>query len=360
MELLKKGKSAGLCSMAVLAILFVNLFASCRLEDCTECHWNEGKLSKLKIHLLSDESKSTVSQTQEQDNAINHLDVFIFKNTDASSSDYGKLDAYKRFEGASLSDVELTTTTGSKMICVIANSHQDLYSSVTDVDAFHTLVTDLVNEKLGDFTMYGEATADVGVNTTVSVLLRRFVSKVAVTSVKTAFSGPYADAELTNCKLYLVNAHGDKLVYDGNSTSTPVVLNDGECVEADVNSCIEEGLLMDSIADAIGNIGHSQPHYFYCYSNETEDMSTCTKLVLQADIEGITYYYPVPVNQVGYGYGAANGHYGVKRNTVYSFGITVTRPGSTDPNDPVVSGTVIINSLEVENWNILPEFNKIF
>lgn len=362
MELLKKGWSVGVCSIAVLAVLFINLFNSCREVDCPECHDGGVQKSRLTIHLLSEESetKSTESQTLERDNAINRLDVFVFDNSSPSSAAYQKLDTYKRFEGGDLADIELTTTTGRKTICIIANSHQAAYPSIVDMESFRSLVTRLVNEQFGDFTMYGETDVEVGLNTTVSVLLQRFVSKVVVTSVKTAFSGPYTDMSMTECKLYLINVHGDKFVYDGSRTSVPVVLNEGALVSEDVNGTMEAGLIMDSISEPIGKSGHTVTHYLYCYANETDDISKSTKLVLQANIDGVTYYYPIPVNQVGYGYSQANKHYGISRNTVYSFGITVTRPGSIEPNEPVVPGTVIINSLDVKNWNIMPEFNKIF
>ena len=116
---------------------------------------------------------------------------------------------------------------------------------------------------------------------------------------------------------------------------------------------------MDRLDDAINDAGYTVPHYLYCYSNETSDISSSTKLILQADLNGTTYYYPIPVNQEGYGLPEDNGHYGIRSNTVYTYGITVTRPGSLDPDIPLEPGVLNLN-IDVKEWDIIPEFDKIF
>jgi hypothetical protein len=82
-------------------------------------------------------------------------------------------------------------------------------------------------------------------------------------------------------------------------------------------------------------------------------------MVLQGNLDGVTYYYPIPVNQPGYGYTSTNGHYGVRRNCSYSYGITITRPGSLDPDEPIVPGTLEL-SIGVSEWNVIPHFHKEF
>ena len=164
---------------------------------------------------------------------------------------------------------------------------------------------------------------------------------------------------LNNCKLYLINANADKLLYNGEPTGSPVILNEGGLVTEDVTGTAQTGLLMDEISETISDAGYSTPHYLYCYSNETSDIASCTKLVLQADIDGTTYYYPIPVNQEEYGYVTGNGHHGIKRNTVYSMGISISRPGSTDPDTPIEPGTLDL-SISVADWTEVPEFDKEF
>lgn len=343
-----------LCAAAMTAGL-----NSCQPQNCITCE-EEGQPAVLTLSLESDISRSTSSQTQEQDNTINTLDVFIFRDGDPDAADYQRLDTYKRFEGDALADLSLSTTTGTKHICVIANSNISTYAGITTLTAFRSLAASLADETLADFTMYGEATQTLGVTSSVSILLTRLISRIAVTSIRTSFTGsPYQGMSLTDCRLFLTNVHASKLIYNNGNPDTPVILNEGALSGEDVNSTAEAGLLMDNIAEAITDQAYTTAHYLYCYSNETDVIDSSTKLVLQADLDGVTYYYPIPVNQTGYGYLEENGHFGIRRNTAYSFGITVTRPGSLDPETPVVPGTLEI-TLEKADWNIIPNFDKVF
>ena len=80
-----------------------------------------------------------------------------------------------------------------------------------------------------------------------------------------------------------------------------------------------------------------------------------------ADLDGVTYYYPIPVNQAGYGLTEPDEETvsGISGNCVYSYGITVTRPGSLDPDTPLVPGTLEL-SLNVNAWDVIPHFDKVF
>lgn len=335
---------------------------SCEPDNCTLCA-EEGLPSTLSLTLEPTATRSTSAQSETQDNTINTLDVFIFRNGEPTSADYGKLDTYTRFEGESLNDLTLETTTGPKLICIIVNSNISTYAGITTLDAFRSLTTRLQDETLGDFTMYGESSQTLGVTTSVSISVTRLISRICVTSIKTDFAdNPYVGMSLTNCRLYLVNAHGEKHVYNGGSPTEATILNPGGLVGEHVNSTLEAGLLMDNITEAIGDNGYSTAHYLYCFANETSDIASSTKLVLQADLDGVTYYYPIPVNQDGYGHvddGNGNTYFGVRGNSIYSYGITVTRPGSLDPDTPVVPGTLEL-SISTAEWNVIPHFDKVF
>lgn len=353
-----------LSAAALLGVLHAGL-TSCQPETCTLCEKEveEGKPSTLTLSLVPVTStRSTLSQTQEQDNIINTLDIFIFRKGDPASAGYHKLDTYRRFEGGSLSDIEISTTTGEKLICVIANSNIGTYTGITTLETFRSMTALLKDETCGDFTMYGETEQTLGITTSVAVSVSRLVSRICVTSVRTDFAGgPYAGMRLSNCRMFLVNAHAEKYLHDGSSPAVPLILNQGGLIGDDVNSTAEAGLLMDNIPDVIGDEGYTSPHYFYCYSNETDDIPASTKLVLQADLDGVTYYYPIPVNQAGYGLTEPDEETvsGISGNCVYSYGITVTRPGSLDPDTPLVPGTLEL-SLNVNAWDVIPHFDKVF
>lgn len=344
--------------IGVILSLLLSLY-SCEKPACLECP--DGEPSTLSISLASDGTRSSIENTQAEDNTITTVDVFIFRNTPSTSADYQKLDTYKRFSGAAVEDLTLTTTTGPKTICIIVNEHTNAFKGVTDLTKFRALVTNLKDELVGSFTMYGEAEETLGATTSVTLSVKRLISRVGVTTIKTDFAGtPYADMTLSNIKLYLVNAHAQKVIYNNaSSPSTPLVYNTTELVGEDANSTTEANLIYEPLTGTIDDTGISTPYFFYCYSNETDDMTECTKLVLQADLDGVTYYYPIPVHQENYGYTSSDGYYGIRRNTTYSYGITVTRPGSLDPNIPLVPGDLEL-TINVEDWATIPHFDKEF
>lgn len=343
--------------VAIMSLLLS--LQSCVKPECLECG-DEGP-STLSISLASDMTKSNIENTQEEDNTITTVDVFIFRNTPSTSPDYQKLDTYKRFSGSALDDLTVTTTTGPKTICIIVNEHTNAFKGVTDLTKFRALVTNLKDELIGSFTMYGETEETLGITASVSLSVKRLISRVGVTSIRTDFAGtPYADMTLSNIKLYLVNAHAQKVIYNNaSSPSTPLVYNTAKLVGNDANSTKEANLIYEPLTGTISDTGISSPYFFYCYSNETNDVASCTKLVLQGDLDGVTYYYPIPVNQENYGYTSSNGYYGIRRNTTYSYGITVTRPGSLDPNTPLVPGDIDL-TVNIDDWATIPHFDKEF
>ncbi len=344
---------------AMAAVLSgMTILSSCD-PDCKPCEdMAQGTPATLTISLASGTSatKSTVTQTQAEDNAINTVDVFVFRNTETTSADYNKLDSYKRFSGDQISTLEIKTTTGPKTVCVVVNSNIDSYIGVTDLETFRTIVSPLSDETLGDWVMYGEGFCSMDVTTSITITVKRLISKITINSIRTNFAGtPYQGMTLSDCKLYLVNVHGDKVLYSGDPTSEPVVLNKGKLVAEDVNSTAQAGLIMDNISGIIGDAEYTTEHDFYCYSNLTSEIQSSTKLVLQAKLDGVTYFYPLPVNQEEYGYVAANGHCGVNRNTAYSYKMVINRPGSLDPNEPLVPGVMSL-TLNVANWTIVNGF----
>ncbi len=346
---------------ALAAVLSgMTILSSCDPECDFSKELAEGQPATLTLSISSGSTatKTTDGQTQTQDNTVNTIDVFVFRNGGTSSSDNNKLDSYSRFTGGQLSNLQVKTTTGPKTVCVIINSNISSYVGVNDLATFNTLVTSLQKETLGDWVMFGKGTCTMDVSTSLSISVARLISKVSINSIKTNFAGTsYQGKSLTDCKLYLINVHGDKIISSGEATTSPLILNNTKLVAADVNSTDQEGLIADDITGSIGDAGYSEAHTFYCYSNLTTDTYSSTKLVLQAKLDGVTYYYPLPINQDGYGYVSDNGHHGVKNNTAYSYKMIINRPGSLTPNDPISPGTLSL-TLSIENWDDVDPFTR--
>lgn len=297
---------------------------------------------------------------QAEDNYINTLEVFIFH---AEGNKAGKLDAYKRFTASDgISNLKIKATTGKKKIYAVVNSHRENWAGIHTLSGFQQERALLQEDNVKDYIMTGEADITLQVATSVTLAVSRLVARVCLTGIKSLFRGtPYEGYQLSDVKAYLINVHGVKHIYDGN-LSVPVILNQKALKEADINSCAMEGMLCEDIPALIDDTGYTVPHYFYTYENmpETEtEGNRFTRLVIQADLNGHTYYYPVNINQPGYGYTGSNNHRGIKRNTSYQINVTILRPGSTDPDKPMEQGALSVN-LNVLDWNTLPVANPEF
>ncbi len=351
------------------SLLLVTLFA------CNKEEGKENKSGESTLHLcisnledyLTRTSYQTPSElpTETNDKKINTLEVFIFHNTGGASNN-GKLDVYKKFseeEVQTLSDLSVKTTTGNKYIYIIANSHITDWRGITTHTLFQSQISQAIKENFKDFTMVGSATQNLTVSSTVTISLSKIVSRIEVRGIKTSFSGtPYEGKTLSEAKLYLINASGEKRIYNGSDPSTIKVLNSKHLLMADVSSCQMTGMLFDSISGDIGEgaDAYSKRHLFHCYENtipvETQE-NRFTKVVLEAKLDGTLYYYPIAINREGFGYVA--GIKGVQRNYWYLLDITILRPGSLDPDTILEKGSANI-TITVLNWDKVDSGDQIF
>lgn len=350
-------------SVAVLIIITILIMLSCT-RDSTGYQEEGSGILHISISVNNEEdTKTSVLQNQESDNNVETLDVFIFRET--HGEDNGILDTYKRFQGEELemSDLMVNTTTGEKNICIIANSHISDYSLIKNIEQYKKIESLLSKERSSSYTMTGSEKATLGISTRINVSIRRLISCVIIDDIKTAFAdSPYEGCPITNVKIYLTNIIGNKLIYSGLSTQDALIFNHKGNKPEDSANCIQSGLFSDDISSAITDNGYTQKHYLYCYENMTSteaDNLKFTRAVIQGDLCGKTYYYPININQEGYGYSESNGHHGIKRNSIYIISVTIFRPGSTDPDIPITLGCSE-SHVSIENWNSTVESNIIF
>lgn len=282
---------------------------------------------------------------QADDNNLKTLEVFIFRLNDGQVDD-GMLDAYKKLSGddlKNLSNIVLKTTTGKKMIYVVANGHKTDWSEGLTIGNFKQQMAYLFKEDVRNFIMYAGKETTVQLESTVSMVLTRMVSRVQLNSVTVSFADtPFEGVPLQNVKAYLTNVQAQKLLIDGSGTNLKVV-NFKKYVAADMVGATMEGLLYEEIADNIAESTHSTPHFFYCYENtctRETDTERFTKLVIEGTLNGVTYYYPVPIKDL-------------KRNSCYTIDVKIYRPGSLDPERAVEVGTLDLR-LNIQDWNTIP------
>ena len=131
---------------------------------------------------------------QADDNNIKTLEVFIFR-VNEGEDDHGMLDGYRKFTGnelATLTNLEVKTTTGRKMIYAVANSHMENWAGNMTRTLFEQQVAELFNDDVREFVMVGSLEETLQLASSVSFTIRRMVARVQVNSVVTAFDGtPY-------------------------------------------------------------------------------------------------------------------------------------------------------------------------
>ena len=344
-------------------IMFIAVFAivcSCSKEEVIE-NVEPGLESVLYLSLSPDgnsleggtSTKATGDDHGSQvfDNNIQTLEVFVFRINEGYA-DNGILDGYRKFTGEeleSLTNLEVQTTTGKKMIYAIANSHRANWKGINTREIFEEQTASLKDEDVKNFIMIGGIEAQLQLASSVSFTIRRLVSRIKVNSIKTSFAGgPYEGLSLDDPKIYLINVQASKIIYSGAGQNFSI-LNNRKYVESDSKGCVMPGLISDVIDSPICDDGYSEPHYFYCFENNLETEaggSKFTRLVIEGKLNGMTYYYPIAIK-------------GLERNSCYSIDVTIKRPGSLDPNKDVEKGTFLA-TITVLDWNVKDDSNVEF
>ena len=364
----------------------------------------EGKSAQLVLTLkkaAAPETKATTAGT-DAENKINTVDLFVFNST-------GDLDAYDQYTypndhgeygvpvGEGFNKPVLDCTTGAgKIVYAIVNgpwTKASLAAEVGNKAILEAKVLQLVENKsstgtLNNFQMVGSTTKDFapGANTA-NVTVRRSVARVRLGKITRNFSRSALTGELKITKLYMSNVVGRELV-DGTA----------QCAAADVwfNKYLYDNTTPHEPYPGYISISSSDPdarpwlyddredvtiaqgasisdlgYVFYVMPNQcavdapdggTGDWAPRrTKLVIECEYTPVggtakTYYYAIPIcEQDTYPeITDASSYEGLKANTTYDITeLVLTKLGSTNPDEPVVSAQVEL-TLEVAPWDIYP------
>ena len=338
----------GIFIMAAIAAIA----CSCEPEkDCLPCQ--EEKTATLNVSLDFEDDNHTkatsyvTSQTYET--TVNNVQVLVFDST-------GALNAYVDAD-KSVTGITINTTAGSKTVWAVVNG-PDL-SSVTTVSGLSAMAIDLGDNSTtasAGFVMAGSTTCTVSSSTaTASISVRRFVARVALAKVSNSLPDSYGS--LTVNSVALINVVGNQNLA-GAATPSTWYNKMGRKDGATASSQIIDGssylascptLTFKSISSSVANgssLTPSTPYLLYCYPNSTstdaEGWSSSftarkTRLVVTATISGTKYYYPIVIDAP-------------TRNTAYTVELTITGLGSTDPDKPVVKGSITA-SVSVQGWS---------
>jgi len=262
------------------------------------------------------------------DSRVSSLQAYIFRED-------GTLESSGTSES---SDIVLSVVSGKKTIVAIANSPQPEVTG--KIDALRNSLSLLSDNAPDALVMYGEQTADIHSDINITVEMKRLASKISIKRINNRLGSRYRDMELIINSVFLINVAGSSSF--GRQGLTQFWLNKRAFSPNDCPS-----LLFDSLNDTAIRWGESYDtvHSFYCYPNQvTEDSSQdewCprfTRLVVQASLGGKTYWYPVSIPDI-------------KQNCIYEITeLTITRPGSDNPDIPVTWEDIELN-LDITPWD---------
>ena len=262
------------------------------------------------------------------------LDIFVFKDGAVKSLDsYSKV----RPEGFSASVV---SGRGDRIVAMLSGAYlrADQIAAVRCYEDLESLFVNLEDEVAGTPVMSGETVICAGEQGPWNIVLEPLLSKVEVLGLSVKLKGAYAGRSLDNVQAYLTGVNGScqPLRRDGFRPSE--IINNGRLRGSDLARLASPQLVSNTprISRQMGGETTYETFSLYCYPNDVTEESSgspFTRLVIQGDIDGQTYYYPVPINRPGFGYSA--GKAGICRNVNYVMNIHITGPGALNPTEDI-------------------------
>ena len=316
--------------------------------------------------VISDGGATKASDVTELDyeKRINNLQVFLFEG--AALYSYERLDT----QGSSF---PLTRTysgvrAGNYKVYVVANA-ADLRGVITEEALLETAVhlSDCgVDASLG-FVMAGSGVATVEeTEARLSVELRRFAARIRLVSIENQVPSTYAEGGSVTVKgVFLVNALGSWTL-SGNGDATEWVnlggrLEGRQASEQRSDFLVSEGQVHPALYRsqvfrggsatlARGSRVDYSDCCLYTFPNgvtvdqtgpaATQAGGALTRLVVLAHVDGEDWWYPVTLFKEGRG---------PQRNTTSDVKLILRATGSSDPNEPVGTGSLEA-TVSVRGW----------
>ena len=275
---------------------------------------------ELTVGICGSMTKAT-AVTKENEAKVNNLQVFVFRGDD--------LDAYASVDNAM--ELTLSCTAGERVVYALVNAPD--YSAVPGKAALLAKVSELSANSLTNFEMVGSKTVTLPQSEKVSIDVNRIASRVVLKKVTRNFtSAALQSLDFTVDAIYIINVAGNTS-YD--LTAAPAAWYN----VAKYNSELA-ALMHDPVNSKIVNgQSYGTQHAFYSYPNDAT--SKTTRLVIETTLGETKYYYPINLPAM-----ESNKSYEIAE-------VTITRPGSDDPDVPVSFEDATF-SINVIDWTVVP------
>lgn len=339
------------------------LAASCTVTGPGPDDAGDGRVT-LTVNLDPAETKSLADNGS--DKSLNDYQVLVFNHRN-------ELEASTDLKSGALS-VNLQVIPGTKRVWAVGNVGEKITPS--SLATMSTPTIRLNDNRQANFLMSANDNATVTTSFTLSLPLKRIVSKVVIEKIVRDFTNEdYAAIPLTIKRIYMSNVVGDSDF--GGENGGAVWYNRWGIVDDSQHQpeAVSTLIMADNINASLPNSGsYSTKHTFYVCPNATttdafgativDDEKVWTprhtRLVVECDYNGNTCYYPITLPHSS----DPNNPGTLQGNMVYKISqLTLKRPGSTDPDvpeDEVTSQVPYTFKLTIAAWEESTAYTETF
>ncbi len=312
-----------------IAAAAVSVLAACS-ETMIEAPFMRGEMVNVELSIATADTK-VVDDSKES--TLVDYQILVF---DAE----GQLETYKYMANAA-QPVTFGAFKGTKQVYALVNAPS--LADVKSYDDFCSRRSKLKDNLTTKMVMQGFQSVEIGTeDLTLKIPVERMVSKVSLVKVVNNLAAYCSDLKFTLRDAYLINVAGD-MPY-GHAEDADMTPEEWFNKRAFVSGDNLSAMTCGSFNHVVANGGESPfVHNFYCYPNPTVDDSSeeewCarhTRLVVEVELGETLYYYPVTMPVL-------------ERNTQYEVTLTVTGPGTDDPDNPYNKDAANV-SIELLDW----------
>lgn len=248
----------------------------------------DGTPTTLTVSLADGLKTKATAVTDESENIVNDLQVFVFDLG-------GGIDGYGH--KVSGNDIAVSTHTGPHEAWAVTNA-PDLSSVTTKVGLLSTVLA-LSDQRVGDMVLIGGKECNVSVNETVTIAVRHLASRSVTRKITNRLSPEALSSQTFKVTdLYLTNVAGDGNI---GVSSAPSVWYNKMGLQGELEFFLHDAVPTGSQTVPL-NGSYAEEHRFYMMPNLTDTDShdaswspRYTRSLFRATIGGEEYFYPIPL-----------------------------------------------------------------
>ena len=316
--------------------LFSAALAALTLLSCERENINaESNPIKVTVSIQGTAPTRATSVSYSDEAKVESLQVYVFNN--------GKLEDYQN-AGAAMT-AQLTATSGLRTVWALVNA--PTIKDLTTENELKAKVSRLADNDIDAFVMVGSTSQELKDRLTISITVKRFVSRVSIKKISTDFQEALSSQTVSIDGIYLINVAADN-TYAADGTPNTWV-NQLKHKDNDYDA-----LLYDKVSATVSNKkAYEKEHVFYPYPNptsqDTYDSTWAprhTILVVEVTLQNKKGYYPVvlPI---------------LESNKTYVIDEMIIRHlPNDDPYKPLETGDASVQ-ITVNEWEVGLNMGKI-